>query len=97
MRGRSSGAGGKRTEPYMQKTPADHAGGNMVKGSSVRRTKRNAAERYILGKIEGVWQKTDKKTDNQPGKKAGKTCRDRVPVSSYKYRKLKRNYPHWMY
>ena len=45
MRGRSSGAGGKRTEPYMQKTPADHAGGNMVKGSSVRRTKRNAAEK----------------------------------------------------
>ena len=45
MHGRSSGAEGKRTEPYMQKTPADHAGGNMAEGSSVRRTKRSETEK----------------------------------------------------
>ena len=45
MRGRPSGFGGKRAEPYMQKTPVDHAGGNMAKGSSVRRTKRSKTEK----------------------------------------------------
>ena len=49
MHGRSSGAEGKRTEPYMQKTPADHAGGNMAEGSSVRRTKRSeTGKNFVL-------------------------------------------------
>ena len=39
----------------------------------------------------------DKKMDKQLKEKAGKTCRGQVPVSSCKYRKLKRNYPYWMY
>ena len=39
----------------------------------------------------------DKRMDKQPGKKAGKSCRDQDPVSSCKYKKLKRKYPYWMY
>ena len=83
MRGRSSGAGGKRTEPDMQKTPADHAGGNMVKGSSVRRTKKersrkneNFSEKFLFS-ITTVysWEnrrrlaKTDKKRIINQGRK----------------------------
>ena len=45
IRGRPSGFGGKKTEPYMQKTPADHAGGNMAEGSSVRSAKRSETEK----------------------------------------------------
>lgn len=43
------------------------------------------------------WQKTDKKTDKQLRKKADKTCQGQAPVSSYNYKKLKRNHPHLMY
>ena len=35
MRGNSSGAEGRRTGPYMKKTPADHVG-HKVRRSSVR-------------------------------------------------------------
>lgn len=44
MRGRSSGIGGRRAVPYMQKTPADHVG-HMARRSSVRRTKRSETEK----------------------------------------------------
>ena len=47
--------------------------------------------------MKGGWQKMDKKMDKQLKEKAGKTCRGQVPVSSYKCKKLKRNYPYWMY
>lgn len=36
MQGRLSGGEGRGTQPYMKKTPADHAGGIMAEGSSVR-------------------------------------------------------------
>lgn len=47
--------------------------------------------------MEGGWRKMDKKMDKQLRKKAGKSCLDQAPVSSYKYKKLKKNYPYWMY
>ena len=51
----------------------------------------------MRGEIKGDWRKTDKKTDKQPRKKAGKTCQDPAPVSSYKYKKLNKNYPNLTY
>ena len=39
----------------------------------------------------------DKKMDKQPREKAGKTCQDPAPVSSYKCNKLKKKYPYWTY
>ena len=44
MLGRSSGIGGRKTGPYMKKTPVDHVG-HMVRRSSVRRTKRIRTEK----------------------------------------------------
>ena len=45
MRGCSPGRGEGRKGPYMKKTPADHAGGIMARGSSVRRENRKRTEK----------------------------------------------------
>lgn len=45
MRGCSPGREEGRKGPYMKKTPADHAGGIMAEGSSVRRENRKRTEK----------------------------------------------------
>ena len=45
MRGRTCAAEERGTVPYMKKTPADHAGGIMAEGSSVRRENRKETEK----------------------------------------------------
>ena len=45
MRDCSSGRGERGKGPYMKKTPADHAGGIMAEGSSVRRKNRKRTEK----------------------------------------------------
>lgn len=45
MRGCSPGREEGKKGPYMKKTPADHAGGIMAGGSSVRRTKKKKTEK----------------------------------------------------
>lgn len=48
MQGRLSGGEGRGTQPYMKKTPADHAGGIMAEGSSVRREKGKRSEKNTI-------------------------------------------------
>lgn len=60
MQGRLSGDEGRRTQPYMKKTPADHAGGSMAERSSVRREKgkrteknENFSEKFLFSVTSG--------------------------------------------
>ncbi len=51
MRGCSPGRGEGRKGPYMKKTPADHAGGIMAGGSSVRIKRASKSQKNEIGAV----------------------------------------------